>query len=45
MNPIEDLILKMIYIKKQKNGINDGINDTKLLGLIKQNSLILRCCL
>jgi len=45
MNPIEDLILKMIYIKEQKNGINDGINDTKLLGLIKQSSLIFRCCL
>jgi len=40
-NPIEkSLILKIIHIKERKNKIND-INNTKLLDLIKQNSLIL----
>jgi len=34
--------LKIIDIKKQKNGIN---NDTKLIDLIKPSSLILRACL
>jgi len=41
-NPIQKgLILKMIYIKEQKNRINN-INDTKLLDLIKQSFLILQ---
>jgi len=41
LNPIEKgLILKIIHIKKQKNGIND-INNTKLLDLI--NTLTPAC--
>jgi len=48
LNSIEKklILIKMIHIKEQKNGIN-YINDTKLfyLDLIKQSSLTFQSCL